>query len=239
MRTAHFRMSSWSIFKHLRVVAIWTALAGIVVCSCSKTSELARLKAEGARGNPEAQYRLGVIYHEGVQVAPDYLTAAAWFRSAAAQGHAAAQFALGETYLQGEGMLADEVEAAKWIGKSAEQGYAPAQDELAVMYSNGAGVLQDDSEALKWASKAAEQGYADAQYHLGTFLSGQLPGKPPPDYVAACLWLSLAAANGHEASEELLAGLTAKLTPAQLDEVKRRVESWQRKHAAQRDSSSN
>jgi TPR repeat protein len=80
-------------------------------------------------GNSEAQFRLGAYYHDAVEMAPDYQTAALWFRRAAEQGHAAAQFALGEMYLNAEGMLPDEVQAAKWIQKAAEQGYAPAQNE--------------------------------------------------------------------------------------------------------------
>ena len=189
-----------SAMKGLRKV-IGAFLCGIfslamLNCSCSKRSELANAKAEAKRGNSEAQFRLGAYYHDAVEMAPDYQTAALWFRRAAEQGHAAAQFALGEMYLNAEGMLPDEVQAAKWIQKAAEQGYAPAQNELAVMYSNGIGVIQDNVEAVNWANKAAEQSYSEAQYHLGCLLSSNAAGRAPADLVAACVWLSLAAAQG-------------------------------------------
>ncbi len=231
MKTTLPRISNRSAFAALGRLATIVVLAGIMACSCSKSSEMAQLKAAAARNDPEAQFKLGVIYHEGVLVQQDYTAAAAWFRRGAMQGHAVAQYALGEMYLHGDGMLADEVEAAKWIEKSAEQGYAPAQDELAVMYSNGAGVLQDDSAAMKWATRAADQGLAEAQYHLGLFLSSNLLSTVPLDNVTAYVWFSLAAAAGHEPSQESLATLKRQLTPAQLQEVDRRVELWKRNHA--------
>jgi uncharacterized protein len=206
----------------------------ILNSSCSKRSELANVRAEAKRGNSEAQFRLGAYYHDTVEVAPDYQAAALWFRQAAEQGHAGAQFALGEMYLNAEGMLPDEVQAAKWIQTAAEQGYAPAQNELAVLYSQGIGVTRDDVEAVNWATKAAEQSYLEAQYHLGCLLSTNAPGRAPADLVAACVWLSLAAAEGDIESQELLQSLQGRLTSTQLEEVKRRTALWKQKHAGAR-----
>ncbi len=208
----------------------YCALLGVLLlnCSCSKDSELARVKAAAKRGDPEAQFQLGAYYHDGPGLAPDYEAAAAWFARAAQQGHTAAQFALGKMLLNAEGVLPDEMQAANWIRKAAEQGYAPAQDELARMYSNGTGVMADHSEAVKWATQAAEQGSPDAQYFLGCLLSSGAPSGTRPDKVAACFWLGLAAAEGHLESEELLGQLKAQLTPEQAAELNRRNETWKK-----------
>lgn len=214
-----------------KILGCLALVIGIACSSCSKRGGPARLRLEAARGVPEAQFKLGVAYYDGMEIAQDYQAAAMWFQKAAEQGHELAQFALGEMLLHGEGIPADEVEAAGWIRKSAQQGYAPAQDELAMMYSKGTGVGQNDFEAVNWATKAAEQGLPQAQFHLGSFLSGTIPGRVPPDEVAACMWLSLAAAAGHGESEESLPPLQAKLTQSQLEEVKKRVEAWNRNHA--------
>ncbi|HEY5911642.1 MAG TPA: tetratricopeptide repeat protein [Verrucomicrobiae bacterium] len=221
--------------KRLRNLLGELLFGGLVLaaltCSCSKNPQLARLKTEAKRGDPEAQYKLGMYYHEGADIAPDYPAAASWFSKAAAQGYAPAQFAFGEMNLNAEGMLPDEMEAAKWIRKAANQGYAPAQDELATLFSNGVGVMQDDAEAVKWATKAADQGSPDAQYHLGCLLSSNVSANSAVDAVAACMWLSLAAAEGHKEGEDLLETLKTRLSPAQIDEVKRRVLQWKRTHS--------
>ncbi len=209
-------------------LALMAAL-GILACSCSSNSELARVKAAAKRGDAEAQYQLGEYYHDRVEVAPDYEAAAAWFGRAARQGHAAAQHALGKKLLNAEGALPDEVQAANWIRKSAEQGYAPAQDELASLYAGGLGVPQDEAEAVKWATRAAEQDYADAQYHLGCLLSSGTAGEASTNKVAACFWFTLAAADGHQESEDLLNTLKQQLTPQQAEDVKQQAEQWKRK----------
>ena len=203
--------------------------------SCSNNSELARVKAEARRGNPEAQFQLGAYYHDGLDVTRDYEAAAAWFGRAARQGYPAAQLALGTMLLNAEGMLPDEAEAANWIRKAAEQGYPPAQDELATLYAEGIGVMQDDAAAVSWATKAAEQGLPEAQYHLGSFLASGAPGGAvPPDKIAsACFWLALAAADGHQESQELFNTLKRQLTQAQLNELTNRTRLWRQKHPSQ------
>jgi len=203
-----------------------------LACSCSRDSELARVKAAARRGDPEAQFQLGAYYHDGVGLAPDYAAAAAWFGRAAQQGHAAAQLALGKMLLNAEGMLPDDAEAANWIRKAAQQGYAPAQDELATMYWEGIGVTRDGAKAVEWATKAAEQRFPEAQYHLGRFLSSATPNGTAVDKVAACFWLTLAAAEGHLESEDLLNTLKEQLTPQQLEEIKNRIQRWNKCHPA-------
>jgi TPR repeat protein len=52
---------------------------------------LAQLRAAAQSGDANAQYWLGVMYHNGQGVPQDYAQAISWFRKAAAQGDADAQ----------------------------------------------------------------------------------------------------------------------------------------------------
>ncbi len=196
--------------------------------SCSDQSELGRLKSKAKRGDPEAQFALGLYYYDGLEVTRDFEAAGMWFRRAALQGHAGAQLAMGKMWLNAEAGPPDEVQGANWIRTAAAQGYAPAQTELALLYSDGIGVVQDSTEALNWATKAAEQGYIEAQYHLGCFLSATNRDGVHADFVSACAWFSLAAEQGDQESQEALANLTRQLTPAQREEVRQRADAWKR-----------
>ena len=46
-------------------------------------------------GDANAQYGLGVMYHNGYGVKQDDFEAVNWYRKAAEQGHASAQYSLG------------------------------------------------------------------------------------------------------------------------------------------------
>lgn len=110
-------------------------------------------------GDAEAQFKLGVCYHD----ASDFCHAVKWYRAAAEQGHAKAQYDLGLCYDQGWGVEMNATEAARWYRASAEQGDDDAQYNLGVCYFLGSGVGKNMAEALKWWHKAAQQGNRDAQ----------------------------------------------------------------------------
>ncbi|MCG6963131.1 MAG: sel1 repeat family protein, partial [Acidobacteria bacterium] len=78
-----------------------------------------------AQGNPEAQFRLGYMYANGLGVALDQGLALTWYRKAAELGHAKAQYNVGIAYLQGTGVGKDPKEASTWLKRSASQGWAP------------------------------------------------------------------------------------------------------------------
>jgi TPR repeat protein len=78
-------------------------------------------------GNANAQFRLGVMYHNGQGVPQDYAAAAAWYRKAAEQGNKWAQYLLGVMYGIGQGVPQDYVETVAWYRRAAEQGHAFAR----------------------------------------------------------------------------------------------------------------
>ena len=110
------------------------------------------------KGHADAQFRMGLIYHEGDIVSKDARQAAGWFRKAADQGHAEAQNQLGQMYDEGDGVARDHGEAVRWFRKAAEQGHAHGQFNLALKYLLGEGVAKDLRATASWYRKAADQG---------------------------------------------------------------------------------
>jgi TPR repeat protein len=98
----------------------------------STALQLIRPLAE--KGDPAAQFRLGVMYEEARGVPLDYQEAVKWFRLAADRGNANGQYSLGVSYYTGEGVAKDDHEAFKWFRLATQQGDAFAQRVLGVMY---------------------------------------------------------------------------------------------------------
>ena len=178
----------------LMSVNAWAALTAeqagrLFAKACGSDQEaLHALIVEGDKGNPYAQYRLGLLYRVGIgAVSRDDAQAAQWWRKAAQQGNAEAQNQLGFLYVNGEGVSRDYAQAAQWWNKAAQQGNAEAQQHLGALYANGQGVPQDLAQAVQWWRKAAQQGDSDAQINLGQlYVNGQ--GVPRSKVVAYALW---------------------------------------------------
>jgi len=116
------------------------------------------LVARAEAGDPEAQYRLGRAYDEGVLVRPSPYLAAHWLRRAAEQGHAAAAARLGTLYFQGRGLPRDLELALSWYRRAAEAGDPEGMAGLALMLVDGLATGRDPVRAFVWASLAAEAG---------------------------------------------------------------------------------
>ena len=174
----------------------------------------AGMKEKAKNGDIEAQYNIGLMYHdgnEGENIARNYSEALRWLRMASDSGYAPAQYLLGLMYYNGEGILENYEEAFNLFLKSAHQAYANAQFALGNMYYDGEGVPQDKVEADKWYQKAAEQGYfpsvewwhrvavqegsAEAQNILGVaYLNGD---GVEQNFKLAFEWLEKSAAQNH------------------------------------------
>ena len=132
-----------------------------------------RLAAE--QGNLDAQYSLGVMYHNGEGVPVDYAEALKWFGLAVAPGRGFHRVPISVSCTigcSGWACLRDYAEALKGYRRSAEQGDLAAQYMLGLIYDGGFGVPQDHAEALKWYRRSAEQGNVAAQYTLGSMYDG-------------------------------------------------------------------
>src|SRR5262245_30308818 len=115
----------------------------------------------------------------------------------------------------------DYATALRFFQQSADKGSAIAQFNVGAMYANGQGVAQNYAEAVKWYGLAANQGLADAQYNLGLlYTNGQ---GVPQNYVLAYKWFSLSAAQGSTEAVKVREFITARMTPAEVDQAQKLV----------------
>jgi hypothetical protein len=147
------------------------------------------------RGDPNAEYNLGMLYARGEGLPKDPQKAADWYRKAAEQGVAAAQYNLGLMYANGEGVAQNTEEATKWFLRAAEQGVVNAETGLGNIYQEGEGAFRNFSEAEKWYRKAADQGIASAAFSMG--LMYDLGQGVTKNYDEAVKWYTRAADEGY------------------------------------------
>ena len=140
----------------------------------------------------EGQYRLGVMYRDGLGVERDPATALKWFeesggtdwmREVGKFGYPEAQYQAGLMYRDGIGTERDLEEAADWFEKAAKHDYPPAQLELAAMLLRGDGVDQDRRAAYIWASLAAES-LSDAEQEAAVAIRDEAAKHLGPDQLA-------------------------------------------------------
>lgn len=134
------------------------------------------------RGDPGAQYNLGLLYGSGNGIAKNLTEAAKWYRRAADQGHAKAQAMLGVLFSSGQGVPQSQTEAIKWWQRAADQGDADARFNLGMAYWKGDGVTQDFDKAAALFRSMAPAGSTYARSVLGTRSlppSQNAPASPP------------------------------------------------------------
>ncbi|MBR1778363.1 MAG: sel1 repeat family protein [Alphaproteobacteria bacterium] len=107
--------------------------------------------------DPEAQYKLGTMYYQGVGLPrPDFRRAAAFFSRGASNGYAPAQVKLGLLYWRGEGVEKNLKMAHKWMYLAQEQAdmrwfyyVGPSSDPSAAsMYAKIDSVLKNDKSTI-------------------------------------------------------------------------------------------
>ncbi|MGA9342724.1 MAG: tetratricopeptide repeat protein [Rhodanobacteraceae bacterium] len=179
-----------------------------------------------ARGDAEAQYRLGRMYEFGEGVAADMPQAMIWLRKSAEQGNAFAQTELGIIYATGDGGVSrDDAQAVAWLRKGANQGNATAEYNLGAMYAKGQGVTTDYARAVTWYRKAADQGIVDAQFKMG--LHYEKGAGIAQDDVLAYANYAIAARSGDADSVAFRDAMGRKLPPAKLREARTLADNWQ------------
>ena len=121
-------------------------------------STVPEIQSLAQQGNADAQFKLGMLYQQGIGFPQDYKTAVKWYKLAAKQGNADAQNNLGNMYSEGQGVPQDYKTAVKWYTLAAKQGYAGAQFGLGHMYKEGRGVPRDYVRAHMWFNIATSFG---------------------------------------------------------------------------------
>jgi len=95
------------------------------------------------KGGAAAQFRMGMMFLNGKEVAGTLRWPRPGSPKAAEQNHPAAQFNFAVLYTQGAGVPQNYPEAAKWFQRAADQNDPAAQYNRGIHYANGAGVAKD------------------------------------------------------------------------------------------------
>lgn len=91
-----------------------------------RAATLEQLRRQAEAGDARAQFRLGVIYEEGLGVPANGRVAERWYRRAAMQNDADAQLALAVVYAVGDGVDRDYGQSYVWFAQAAAQGHKDA-----------------------------------------------------------------------------------------------------------------
>lgn len=147
---------------------------------------------------------------------------------AAELGNVQAMTNLGVMYVQGDGVQEDPEAGLIWLCRAAEAGDTGAQFNAATLLSAGKVVEKDLARAVEFYTLAAQNGYFPAQARLGfCYRNGFGVAR---DRRKAYLWLTLAAQHGAGTAINMLEGLVSEMSPDELHEGQKLVESWMREH---------
>jgi TPR repeat protein len=111
-----------------------------------------------AKGNIEAQRRLGFMYYHGEGVAQDNKRAVTLFEKAAGAGDIQSASNLAKMYEFWMGVEQDYKRAVAWYRTAADLGDSASQFAASVMYYKGEGMTRDRIEAAKWWTLAMMKG---------------------------------------------------------------------------------
>jgi len=142
-------------------------------------------------GDPDAQYKVAIMYKTGDGVKKNPQKTLEWLLKAAEQGHAQSRYQLGLMYANGTIVRQDYFTAAKYYRLAATfNNHADAQFRLGELHFNGRGVEHDYGKAIEYYNQAASKGHCAAQYILSSmYEEGWGVNR---DLVIAYAWLKLA-----------------------------------------------
>lgn len=187
-----------------------------------------RLKADAARGDAEAMYRLGEMYYLGNQArhgGPERDTERGLelFRPLAEAGHARAQWRLGWAYEMGSGVERDADIAYRLYTESAAQGFIHAKQTLGKLYLDGRGTAPDYDRAYTLLREAAEADVVRAMADLAGLYKDPDRG-PVHDPSRAVHWFRMSAEQNQPAgvlglSQAYLNGIGVERDPVEAARV--------------------
>mgnify|MGYP000023524932 CR=1 FL=1 len=173
-------------------------------CMVKKQSDFNHeIAVEAEKGNPDAQYQLGLALLLGEGLPKDTPLAFRWVSRAAQHNQVRAQSLLGSLYLHGEGVQASPIDAAYWYKKAAKSGDEDAQYALALMLRRGEGIPMNKAKAHDSLVALANNDYPAAQAMLGEWLLGHAK-KDPLKMQEAVTWLKRSEGHGNEYAKYLL-----------------------------------
>lgn len=194
-----------------------TGYYGVVAVHVDDADKAAEYQKGADRGDPEAQYQLGLCYFLGKGVNPDIQRAIELFREAAHGENAGAYFMLGECYKAGKGVEKNQTESMKCYEQGAARGHSDALFAIVEAADDGdaeanrwmkeqSSISPEEARRIKEAVKSqkkakfkryessARSGNADAQCIVGVaYLVGRGVDKDPKQAVK---WFRMASQQG-------------------------------------------
>ncbi|AEQ33361.1 Sel1-like repeat-containing protein [Megavirus chiliensis] len=118
------------------------------------------------KGYIYSQYRLGILYYDGIHIPININEAIKWFLMAANQGCDMSQNKLGVIYFEGKHINVDINQAYKWFKLSTKQGNYFAEYGLGRVYDSKYFTKYNCQKAINCYIKAANNGYIYPQKKL-------------------------------------------------------------------------
>lgn len=165
---------------------------------------VAEMIQDAEKGDLDAQYWLGNVFHLGKIVEKDDVRALRWYLLSALQGHCLARVELGTMLCHTGGGVSDQ-DSANFVLVEAlsEEGNLNALCIKGLMYSSGRGVAKNDVLALYCFNKAADSGHPGAQNNLGVLYEWGCA--VPLDKSVAVEWYRKAAEQGDASAQANIA----------------------------------
>ncbi len=154
-------LALYSRFSATQVIQLLICLLILSGCATTVLEIEDTLHRKALEGNVNAQYEIGMKYHEAARggwrwnVDPEYSAIAQqWFEVAASQGDAKAQYQLSNYYFGRK----DYGRSFELTRLAAQQGVADAQYSLGMHYGQAWGTQQNLILAYKWIALANDGG---------------------------------------------------------------------------------
>ena len=150
------------------------------------------LLAAALRGEPDAQYHLGLAYRDGAHgIKPDAQAALVWFTLAGADGSLPASIEAAKAFEAGRGVKRDLNTAGNWWYRAGVLGDKAARNRWAELFVDGGVRSIGGRDGVEWLSEVALQGNLKAIMALGEAL--ERGAGIAPDPAGAEGWYRLAA----------------------------------------------
>lgn len=221
-----------NIYVMISLVLLIVILAVLIVFFINRKSiKIKILEDEAAKGNPETQLALGLMFYSGVQLPVNKEKGCEYIKKAAENGNAQAQYLYSGVVLgadSGKNPTKEQLlEAASWIQKAADGGFLAAVTTLANMYAEGKILQKDSKKAQHYFLKAAEMGDIQSQltvagiYHFSIGM----------DRTIGYAWYKVAEHNGNEYAAETSAKLYEEFSEEDKSAALRKADEYINKYA--------
>ena len=181
------------------------------------------LETSAQEGYVPAQYDIGMLFMDGIDVLQNYEKGIYWLTEAAKKDNQKAQNKLAHCYYNGTGVDVNMKGAYGWWRRAAEplNGASPSAEALmncGICNMTGKGAEKDDSRAEDYLLRASKLGLPHAQYCLGLLY------KEHNIKIKSHAWLNIAATGKHNNAIKERNELEKSMSPNEVREAQQIAE---------------